>query len=419
MTKNIIVAGQAAANSGSGALTGWRGLGSLARSTIIEFLLQMGLPASWAPKSNSAKTHAGEAVRRLNNLGFIVRAARKSDLSKTERSMANWDARYIVLRPDSATGEVGDKAGNIVLTVELEDSELKCTGDANLGAMVTTVFDNLRNGDTYTAGKVTEWLVETLMRECGATGYGTGYYIPRTGASVASKLLAPFASNWGRSWAYPMLPVATSEELKQGIANSLLEDITSISTSLQGARADNKMDAGLAGTMMRNLKSIQERLGAYRELCGDALIRPAVTAIALMVETIAPYLNDSAQRFALLDLDGAVTAPQVKVDAKVAVKRAIQERAAEVATAKRGTDGFESLKRRLEACMSLPTLNGLHPQLKAFPEGAEKDALRKIAKVVWNRIRFPQPVKAPEPKQPEPTPTTGDSAERFAMIELD
>lgn len=386
---NIIMAGQAA--EGSGAITGWRGQSYLTLGSIVELLESAGLPTSWAPTAKSAKAHAGQAIRNLNNLGFVVRAAKRSEQSKLQQAIG-WDARWVVSRAMASTGGVGDAMGEIVLTVELHDGALKLAGAPLLMIQVQGAYDELRNAEAFAAGDVTTWLASLLITHCGATGFGTGYYIPQGQRSIASKLIAAVCCRWGRSWIFPLLPVATTDELRQGISRNLIEDITSISDSLASLRAtatkENRAEIqpGQAAALLRNLKAIQERVAAYRELCGDALIAPAVLSITLLHETLSKLTDDTSVRFSLLDLDGPASAPVAKTVSPA-------ERAAEkAASLKRATTG--GLADALRAVTTATELAALLPELRKVPEGKVKTSLRDLYRAAQNRLVAPKPAES-------------------------
>ena len=334
-TRGIVISGQAA--DGHGAIGGWRGSGPLMLSQIKLALRASELPEAWAPAAESCKAHAGEAVRQLNARGFIVRAARRSDQDRrVERATGRrWDARWTVARSSAETALVGESAGAVILTIELHGDELTCEGNAVLGAEVREIFAAKRDAEAFQAGRVTEWLARILINELGATRFGLGYYVPAGSRARANRLCAAMMARWGRSWICPLLPVATSDELRAGIARGFEEDVQAIATAVRAAKVEAfeagkvEMSSGKAASLLRSLAEVNERVIAYRALCGDAAIRAAVEDIRGMHEELRGIAGDAAQRFALLELDAPAESPAPAPEispAERAAERALAER---------------------------------------------------------------------------------------------
>lgn len=389
-TSDLVVAGQAA--EGAGGLTCWEGMGPLGRPAIIEALAEAGLPADWAPVAATAKAHAGDAIRRLNSRGFIVRAARRSDVQTASGVRPMWDARWIVARSAAAAGEVGGSAGKITVAIELRGEMISFEGDSNLSAEVEGIFHALRSEEVYQAGDVTAWIGRVLRARMGATKLGLGYYIPAGSRPTANALIAAMATRWGRSWLCPALPVATTDELRTSLARGMEDDVRAIAQSIANATAaarDAKradMTPGKAAAFIRSLGEIQDRLGAYRALCGDRAIAPAQRLIVELLNDLGRLADDTAIRGSLLELDDAGPAPVT------------------------------------EAELDIPTPT---PQLKVRGEdfaslgvgGAAKDDLPPIVKPA------PAPFKVPAPAAPAFDLSDADDIrgtnERFGLIELD
>lgn len=365
--RDVVLAGAGA--EGNGALVGWSGLGSLSRSEILATLADASLPAEWAPRSKSAVAHAGEVLGRLNLRGYVSRRA-KTPAPRPGERRRDWAARWTVVRVDAANAGVGDSAGAVVLTVELrrESDELAVDGDAQLGASVLREYRELRDGEVYQAGDVTSWAVRLLRVHTGATPLGVGYYVPHGGRDVASRLAAALSARWGAGWICPLLPVATSQELRIGIARGLSDEVDRIGSSLareraaatEASRAD--VSPAVAARLLRDLEAAQDRLAAYRALCGDDVIRPVAVKIAGLYATLGALADDASQRFALLDLDSPIAAPVAPI----------------VSPAERSADAALAVRRTPAAPVA--------------------------------------PVARPEPERPEPRP---DQDERFSLIELD
>ena len=393
LAREVILAGASA--EGSGALVGWSGLGSLSRSEILAALAAAGLPAEWAPRSKSATAHAGEVVGRLNLRGYVSRRAKASDRRPGERRR-DWAARWSVFRVDASSAQIGEAAGSVVLTVELgrESDELRLGGDPRLSAEVDREYRDLRDGEVYQAGDVTSWLARLLRERCGATTLGVGYYVPTGGREVASRIAGALAERWGCGWIHPLLPVATSDELRVGIARGLADEVRKVRASLESqretARGENRADVapGVAGALLRSLESAQDRLAAYRILCGDDVIAPVAAAIRALHAELGALVDDASLRFALLDLSIPPAAPVVES------RPAPAERAADAALAARRGDS-ERLPR---------------------PAEIEAEAERRAA--FWRaRSTDPTPESTQEPD--DDSPLSRDQKERFGLLELD
>lgn len=310
MTKRLVISGQAA--EGQGALAGWRGQGSLTRAAIVQALADAGLPASLAPAAKSARAQAGDAVRRLNGRGFVVRAGKRTAAEKVRERAGErlWDARWIVSRSHAETAEVGDAAGQVVATFELWGDDLRGEGPGIVREVIE-IFEALRDSEIYAAGDVTTWLQRVLYREMGATGYSIGHFVPAQHRASANALCAAMSTRWGRSWSVPLLPVATSDELRAGIARSLADDVAAISDSISAAvisAADegrSQMTPGRAMQLLRSLSEVAERLAAYRPLCGEAAIAPIIVRLNELTTGLNALVTDTARRGAMLELDDA------------------------------------------------------------------------------------------------------------------
>lgn len=307
--KTIVISGEAA--EGSGALAGWSGQGTMMRSDLLTALDAAGAPRAWAPRAKSAKAQAGHAIRRLDNRGYRVRAATRSSADKVRRDAGarSWDARWTVAIDHSASAEVGDAVGRVTCAFELTGDELSFTGDGALGAEVTEIFAALRDAEIYQAGEVTAWLSRILCTELGCTRFGVGYYCPPGSRPMANALCAALMTKWGHAWICPLLPVATTDELKTGIARGLSDDVSAISGAMRAARAaataEGKPDMApsRAAQLLRGLGEVRERVSAYLGLCGQAIVAPIVAELNAAIEDLNRIATATDQRAALLEID--------------------------------------------------------------------------------------------------------------------
>jgi hypothetical protein len=137
-----------------------------------------------------------------------------------------------------------------------------------------------------------------------------GYYVPARHRAAAARLFAAIAPLWGRNWASPPLPVATSTELRQGIARAFADEISQIARKLVDLRAKARetgkpLAPSAAATLLRELADVDSRADAYRVLCGAEALAVAVAELRTLSTELAELADDSSQRFALLELDVA------------------------------------------------------------------------------------------------------------------
>lgn len=422
MTKSIIIAGEAA--EGSGALVGWRGQGSLALRDIRAALEAAGCPSDWAPPAESCKAHAGEAVRALNARGYIVRAARRTDQDRriARATGSTWEARWTVSVSSASTAAVGESAGRVVLSFELRGAELTVAGDDVLGREVTEIFNAKRDAEAFQAGRVTEWLSRTLQRHLGATRLGLGWYVPAGSRPRANALCMAMASVWGCAWICPLLPVATSEELKIGVARGLVDDVAAIEKTLANERNAateaklSEISPAVAARLLRSVTEVTERVAAYRVLCGPA-VDPAIARLQGLAAQLGTLADASSQRFALLELaEGpAAPAPAPEVSpAERAAERAMEERT-----------GFQPARRAMP--MPLPRAEDRPSQVdelgNVMPVPTTTIAINAATAHHANAYRVPAPPTMELGDDIGPTDpddqNAADSRARFDLLELD
>lgn len=365
MTKKIALAGEAA--EGSGALTGWNGLGYLSRGEMAAALEEAGLPADWAPKAKSDVAYAGQAVKQCKNLGFFTRRARGAKWTKEStfsEKTREYRARWIVARNLAKGANVGDAAGEVVVTVELRDDsgdELvidAAPGGESLAARIRADYHALRDKELFKAGHVTKWLVGILVTKCGAARYAMGYYVPASGRAIASKLVEAVSRRWGTNWASPLLPVATSDELRMGIARGFFDEVAGVARSLQSARETAREEKraevtpGVAARLLRELIDVDSRAAAYRVLVGDEILAPAVAELRKLRDELEPLSDDASKRFSLLDLSQppvTTPAPKAKSPAEKAADAIVDAKlAAKDAQAKADDAPFKARYRRAQ-----------------------------------------------------------------------
>lgn len=307
--REAITAGQVVAGAkaeGQGSLMGWTGRREATRATLVECLRRAGAPEEWAPASKSAHAHAGAAVNALNRQGFV---------SRIDRSISRQDRRAVagrwIVAPVNNGGSVGDSVGRIALTVTLSTAgSLTCEGDWRLTAEVTEEFDRLRNAEVYSAGDVTAWLSSLLSQRLGAVRMAQAWYVRHGQVEMAEAILTSVSeSGWGVDWLLPALPVATSAQLRTGLATGLIREAGEVLADLEAQRtaatAAKRADIGprAAMTLLTRLRTVAERVGQYAVILGEdqvATVRASIVAATAVVE---PLCSDTSQRGAVLEMD--------------------------------------------------------------------------------------------------------------------
>jgi len=289
-----LVAGAAA--EGHGALIGWCGAGSLTRSKLAEILEVAGCPASWLKATKSARAYAGQAVMSLNASGLVARAVPGGP-----------SPRWLVGTVGASGAEgAGEAYGLVKLAVTLTDDGLVYEGDTVLATRVQGHFDAAIGSESVTAGEITRWLRGILIDQLGAVAFGGAYYVPRSSVDLAGRLCEELSRVWGSQWIVPALPVATSEQLSEGIARGLEAEVAGIaeeSAKARAARAEKSgadIGAKAATTYLLRLTAIAERVASYAPLIGDARvarIRKAANEVILSLQDLS---HDTAVRGALI-----------------------------------------------------------------------------------------------------------------------
>ena len=324
-----LVAGAAA--EGHGVLTGWQGSGERTRAELIEALAAVGMPESWAPASKSAHRHAGLAVLALNAGGYVARAEKRQKGSRLGERTGSYvmdgyrrvdvtvAARWTVMavRPGGAAGEA---AGRNVLIVELHsDGSLvldPTVGAESLAESVRVEFSRCKASEVYQAGEVTDWLRGILIGRYGAVRLGGNWYVPRkAGFENAERLCSELARGWGVSWMLPALPIATSDQLRAGLARGLAAEVTALidelSKAREVARAAGREDIGpsAAARYLTELKTIAARVKSYSEVIGAEHLTEVKAQAERLVGELDGLADGTSQRGALLEWDFTAEVP--------------------------------------------------------------------------------------------------------------
>lgn len=304
LTDGQLVAGARAEQQG--ALVGWTGRNELSRAMISAARAAAGAPAEWDPKPKSAHAHAGAAVGKLSRGGLVPRVARDVTAADKRRGVAS---RWIVSRPNTA-GQVGDTAGRIAMTAELMQSgALVLDGDPVLCADVRGDYDRLCAGELYAAADVTAWLAGVLRNRLGAVRLAQAWYVRHGNVALAAALCEAVSEVWGTDWLLPALPVATSAQLRAGLARGLTTEARDVLDDLarqrKAATEAKRADIGpaAAATLLARLTTVAERATQYAVILGAEHLGDIRKVLRAAIDTVEPLADGTSQRGAMLELD--------------------------------------------------------------------------------------------------------------------
>lgn len=315
ITAGEVVAGAEA--EASGALIGWSGRRERTRAQLADVLAAAQLPAEWLPASKSARAHAGRAVDAANawTWGESRLVARTANGLRDD-ARNGVVARWTLSTTRARTGEVGEAAGQIILTVELvkgrhDTYSIRWTGEPELGNKVQAEYARLASAEVYKAADVTAWLASVLKNKLGAVDFGPGsLYVRRGEVAEAERLCEELkAQGWGERWLLPALPVATSAQLRTGLVRAFADEAAEVThrarALLKAARekGGEVIGAGAAESLRRDLLTVQERAGAYAALLGDAALTTVRADIAGAISQVDDLCNPTTARAFMLELD--------------------------------------------------------------------------------------------------------------------
>lgn len=293
-SNRIVAAGE---NLGTvGALFSWQGDGEAMLTNMTDVANRCNVSP---PTSKRLSAYFGEACRAENSVHYVARQVRGQ-------------AAYRVHRLDPNAG-TGDSAGPVVLTVVLDkDGELRfeSNGSQVMFDRIDIRYNRLRNNEILKPADVTSWVRSVLRNEYHAVRVPYGWHVPSEHVESARLFCDSVRGYWGASWGLG-LPVVTSGELLDSIANGLADEVAAEIAGLKAQRkaAAKKLDKqgkprdiGLraAVNMIERLTEIAERTRAYAKLIGSDRVRVVHREAKALIESLRPLVNDTAQRGALV-----------------------------------------------------------------------------------------------------------------------
>lgn len=286
-----LIAGAIAA--GNGAIVGWSGAGKPTRAKLDEARQAAGLPADLMIRAKNPRAYFGRACQSLR------RQERRVNVLK--------GGAYQIGTPASADVKAGDPYGETVLVAKIEGGELVFDGSESLSGEIREHFGAELAAESYTAGEVTDWLKNrVLCGYLGAVEFGSlGVYVPAGRVEEAKKIVDAFRPIFGERWNTP-LPVATCDEIRDGLAGGLEKEISDLSGRIASARENAKdsksgdIGARRATTFIAECTEIAERVSGYGLLIGDENVGKIRKAARALLSDLEELAHDTAQRGALI-----------------------------------------------------------------------------------------------------------------------
>lgn len=316
-----LVAGAVA--EGHHAIVAWEGTSGMTRGELVAALTGIGRE-SWAPKAPNARAQAGSAIAALGKGGLDVKALRKGS-SVTGADLASGEHVWTVGRIGHSAN-IGDAYGSVVVRFKLSGAELTFEGDAMLATPVLAEFQARMSSELFKSSDVTSWLCRTIRGLLDGVRFGAlGWLVPARHVDVAKQLTeAVGAAGFGSGWVHG-LPVATSDQLRDGIVRGLREEVRDQIDQLEDERAKaravraeaerqagaelGKLPAGdigpaRAGTFLRELRAIGARVVAYGQVLGEervaSLQRTVRDAMAELEGLLGEDYTGIRERFSLI-----------------------------------------------------------------------------------------------------------------------
>lgn len=305
--RGAMIAGAAA--EGHGVLLGFSGRGTLTRAQLLQALADAGVPQDWAPAVKSAHAQAGRVLSALNSSGFVVRADRSKSKLRAQAAQGatvpTWSARWHV-SVSTRGAEVGGTAGTVVMVATLIDDQLTISSsDLPLETRVRTEFAAAVAGEVYAAADVTAWLQATLRHRLRAARLGGTWYVRQAHAAAAERLIATLSLLWGEDFLLPALPIATTDQLCDGLLASFGREVDVVTDELHILTTTAKLESKLvspasAQRLHSQLDKLSERAAGYAAMLGPARLAQLRTRLVDASHAIQEHMTGIEIRFGLI-----------------------------------------------------------------------------------------------------------------------
>jgi len=305
-----LIAGAVA--DGHGVLVGWTGAGDMTRAQFLERLATANVPTEWAITAKDPAVQLTRAVKAAGGTDYNAEQTLKTDITFAEGER-EWSSQWSLVSGGASAVAVGNAFGRIALVVTLytdtPEPELVFdgNGDALLCQEVREQFAARTGAEQYIASDITKWLAATLKTRCKAIRYGGNWYVAKKHRAVAESLVDAFKT-WGKDWMNPPLPIATSAQLAQGLANGLMAEVDDELQKLEQQRAthrekhgqDAEIGSRAAQSFMLRFRAVAERVAAYAQLLGDECVAQCRDKVRAAMAELDGIVDDSgiSERFA-------------------------------------------------------------------------------------------------------------------------
>jgi hypothetical protein len=288
-----LVAGAVA--EGHHAIVAWEGTSGMTRGALVAALESIDR-ADWAPKAPSARAHAGTAILSLSKGGLHVKALRKTATpgANLESGEHVWTVGKV-----AHVGQIGENYGSVVVRFKLSGVTLTATGDDKLAAPVLADYQARMASELFKSSDLTSWLSSVIMRKLDGVRFGAlGWLVPARNVEIAGVLTkACEAAGFGHGWVHG-LPVATSDQLRDGIVRGLVSEVDELSSRLSAERAaahaarvefirsgqHGRPPVGDIGkeraeTYLREFRAVGSRVVGYGKILGEHRVEHAQLVI--------------------------------------------------------------------------------------------------------------------------------------------
>lgn len=320
LTGKEMIAGAVA--EGHHAIVAWSGTSGMTRGSLVQALTAIGRQ-EWAPRAPNARAQAGSAIAGLGRSGLHVRSQRKgSDATAGEHT---WTVGAV-----NHTGDVGSQYGTVEVRFKLAGDKLTFEGSQGVGSSVVADFSARMAAELYKSSDVTGWLARTLRWQLDGVRFGAlGWLVPARHVDAARQLCeAVSGAGFGADWVTG-LPVATSDQLRDGIVRGLVDEVMAVVNQIAEERAKASADKAaalaaaalvegppglpnlarqdalkqanaLAGdigttraaTHLKELRAIGGRVVAYGQVLGEARVDQAQRHIRNAIASLEAVLGD-------------------------------------------------------------------------------------------------------------------------------